>query len=99
MKYIVVKSFVDLKDKNHRYEAGEEYPRLGLKVSSARLDELSTSKNKRGIALIKAIVEEEVVPEAPEMPVEDEVKKDVVVTAKPTKKASTPKRGRKKNAE
>jgi hypothetical protein len=53
--YKVVKLFTDLQDNNYRYEVGDEYPRLGLKPSIARIAELSGSNNKQGIPLIEEI--------------------------------------------
>lgn len=86
MKYVVVKTFTDMQDNNYRYEVGAEYPRLGLEVSKARLDELASNKNRRGIALIEPVAEEV-------------VEEKNVTEEKPVEKATTPKRGRKKNAE
>lgn len=91
MKYVVVKTFTDMQDNNYRYEVGAEYPRIGLEVSKARLDELASNKNRRGIALIEEVAEEEVAEEA--------VMEKDVTEDEPVKKASTPRRGRKKNAE
>jgi hypothetical protein len=53
--YKVVKLFTDLQDNNYRYEVGDEYPRLGLKPSIARIAELSGSNNKQGKPLIEEI--------------------------------------------
>jgi hypothetical protein len=53
--YKVVKLFTDLQDNNYRYEVGDEYPRLGLKPSIARIAELSGSNNKQGRPLIEEI--------------------------------------------
>lgn len=55
MMYVAAVKFADLQDHNHIYEAGEEYPRLGLDVSEARLAELSGSKNAMGYPLIKQV--------------------------------------------
>ena len=55
MAYKVLKTFVDLQDNNYKYEAGDEYPRLGLEVSLSRIEELSTSKNRRNMPLIEEI--------------------------------------------
>ena len=57
--YKVVVMFTDLKDGNHQYEVGDIYPREGYKPSLVRINELSTKENKRGIALIEEVVEEE----------------------------------------
>ena len=51
--YKVIKLFVDLKDNYHVCKPGDAFPRAGLKVTDARLAELSGSKNKQGEPLIK----------------------------------------------
>ncbi|MBO5789538.1 MAG: hypothetical protein J6V82_04540 [Clostridia bacterium] len=53
--YKVVKHFADLQDNNHVYNPGDVFPRAGLKVTDARLAELSGSKNKQGEPLIKEV--------------------------------------------
>lgn len=53
--YKTVVMFTDLQDNNYRYEVGDEYPRLGLKPSLARIKELSTPANRRGVALIEEV--------------------------------------------
>jgi len=50
MEYIVIKAFTD-KDDKHHYAVGERYPYRGF-AKKERLEELSSDKNKRGIALI-----------------------------------------------
>ncbi len=72
-KYRVIKSFTDLQDNNYKYGVGDEYPRSDLTVSKKRLEELSTSKNRRGIPVLEVIdepevetAEEEITPEVPE---------------------------------
>lgn len=50
--YKVIKLFTDLQDNGHKYEVGEEYPRLGLKPSLARIAELSGSDNRQKTPLI-----------------------------------------------
>ena len=52
--YKVLVGFVDLKDNNHVYRAGDVFPRTGYKPSAARIAELSGTKNKRKVALIAA---------------------------------------------
>ena len=49
--------FTDLQDNNYKYEVGDEYPRLGLKPSLARIKELSGSDNLRGRAVIEEVEE------------------------------------------
>lgn len=56
----VVKLFTDLQDDNYKYEVGDEYPRLGLKPSLARIKELSGSDNRQGTPLIEEV--EDIVP-------------------------------------
>ncbi len=53
MEYVVTHSFTDKETKEH-YAVGEKYPHSGS-VSDARIEELSTDKNKRGIALIEKV--------------------------------------------
>lgn len=50
--YKVIKLFTDLQDNGHKYEVGDEYPRLGLKPSLARIAELSGSENRQKTPLI-----------------------------------------------
>ena len=57
MKYKVIHAFADLKDRNHKYETGDQFPRPGFKVSEERLAELMSNKNKIGVPLIKEIPE------------------------------------------
>lgn len=77
----VVKLFTDLQDDNFKYEVGDEYPRLGLKPSLARIEELKGSDNKQGTPLIVEIEEIPLVE-----PSEEEKPKR---TRKSTKKASS----------
>ena len=53
MGYKVIYRFKDLQDLNHVYEVGDEYPRLGASPNQARIEELTSSKNKIGRPLIK----------------------------------------------
>lgn len=57
MSYKVIHYFTDLQDFNHPYKVGDTFPRLGLKVSDKRLDELASNKNKQGKPLIKKVDE------------------------------------------
>ena len=50
--------FTDLKDDNHEYFPGDEYPREGFEVTGERLEELSSDKNRRGCPLIEKVAEE-----------------------------------------
>lgn len=53
--YKAIEMFTDLQDNNFKYEVGDEYPRLGLKPSLARIKELSGSDNLRGRAVIEEV--------------------------------------------
>lgn len=53
--YKVLKYFTDLQDNRHPYHEGDTFPRDGLNVSEARLEELSGSNNKQGRPLIEKI--------------------------------------------
>ena len=50
--YKVVCFFTDLQDNNHPYNVGDTFPREGVKVSEARLKELSSDSNRQGFPLI-----------------------------------------------
>lgn len=53
MSYKVIHRFTDLQDFNHLYNVGDVFPRVGMKVSQSRIDELASSKNKLKTPLIK----------------------------------------------
>ena len=53
--YRATVAFNDLQDNNRSYEAGEKYPRPGIKPTRARLTELSTNKNRMGFPLIEQV--------------------------------------------
>lgn len=50
--YKVIVRFKDLKDNGHVYNVGDTYPRKGKRASKARIAELASVENKRGVALI-----------------------------------------------
>ena len=88
-KYTVIEKFTDLQDNNHKYYAGDLYPRDGLEVSEDRIKELSTDQNRRGFPLISAIIEsrvepvvEESVPVEAEPKVEEQVSKEAAPVPK-----------------
>ena len=54
-KYEVISFFTDLRDYDHPYNVGDEFPRHGVTVSEERLAELSSNKNKQHRPLIKAV--------------------------------------------
>ena len=56
--YRVIYAFNDLNDNSRSYRVGEEFPRPGLRVTKARLKELSTDENKAGIQLIEYVPDE-----------------------------------------
>lgn len=56
--YEVIKSFIDLKDKDHEYNVGDEYPRKGYEPAKKRIEELAGENNKQGVPLIKKVEEE-----------------------------------------
>ena len=53
--YTTIRYFTDLQDNNHAYNEGDVFPRVGMEVSQARLNELSGSNNKQGRPLIKFV--------------------------------------------
>ena len=57
--YKVIEDFADLQDHEYIYHAGDEFPRFGVSVSEERVQELSTSRNRIGRALMGEPVEEE----------------------------------------
>ncbi len=56
--YRALEMFTDLQDNNFKYEAGDEYPRLGLKPSLARIKELSSAENRRRRPVIEEVDDE-----------------------------------------
>lgn len=58
--YKVIKLFRDLQDNNHVYHVGDSFPHDGIGVSSDRLKELSTDKNRRHEPLIEWVEDEPV---------------------------------------
>ena len=53
MSYKVIHRFTDLQDFNHLYNVGDLFPRIGMKVSQSRIDELASCKNKLKTPLIE----------------------------------------------
>ena len=49
--YRVKVFFTDLQDNDYAYHAGDAFPRDGMTASVDRIKELSSTQNKRGIAL------------------------------------------------
>ena len=72
-KYVVISYFTDLRDYDHAYNVGDEFPRQGVTVSEERLAELSSGRNRQRRPLIKAIEESgDQKPKEPETPVQDD---------------------------
>ena len=81
MSYKVIHYFTDLQDFNHPYRVGDSFPRLGMKVSDARLKELSTKANKQGKPLIELVTEPKlkiVVEQTKQEPQESEYTKTMI---------------------
>lgn len=55
MTYRVINYFTDMQDGNYAYYEGDTFPREGVTVTADRIKELSTSANRRGIALIEEV--------------------------------------------
>lgn len=53
--YKCISLFTDLTDNNYLYKVGDTYPREGLTPDAARIFELSTDANQRGIPLIEEV--------------------------------------------
>lgn len=74
--YKAIADFKDLKDDGYVYRAGDVYPRAGYDPTEKRLNDLLSSNNKRGRAVIIAIEDKKPVSEKipaetePETPVE-----------------------------
>lgn len=57
MLYKVIVAFSDLEDNGHLYHIGDDYPRVGIKPKSERVEFLRTNKNLLGRPVIKAVKE------------------------------------------
>lgn len=55
--YEVIKAFRDSKNNEHFYEVGDTYPVSGYKPTKARIEELTTGKNRFGVAFLKEMAE------------------------------------------
>ena len=98
--YKVLEHFKDIQDSYHEYNPGDLFPRKGLNVEPARIEELSSNKNRKGRPMIELIKDEkpvkaEIMPEPTKepKPVKVEEPKEV---KKPAEEPVKPKRGRKK---
>ena len=56
--YKVLVDFVDLKDNNYKYSAGDKFPRTGYEPDKKRVAELLSNKNKRGMVIITEVKSE-----------------------------------------
>jgi hypothetical protein len=56
--YKAITHFTDLQDNNHKYQAGDIFPRDGYNPSKSRVAELLSNKNKQGKPVITEVVEE-----------------------------------------
>lgn len=56
MLYKVITRFKDADDDNYLYEVGDLYPREGYYPTDKRIDELSTTNNRRNVVGIKPIM-------------------------------------------
>lgn len=56
-KYITVEYFIDTEDERTEYPIGALYPREGYTPSDERVRSFLTGENKKGVALIKPIIE------------------------------------------
>lgn len=92
MSYKVIHYFTDLQDFNHPYKVGDTFPRLGLKVSNERLEELASDKNKQGKPLIEKVEEvkeKNFLDEFAETVVEDRNAKKIIYTKTEINRMST----------
>lgn len=55
MQYVVTRYFTDAQDNEYAYHEGDIYPREGLTVSEARINDLMSGNNFQRIALIKKV--------------------------------------------
>lgn len=85
--YKVIKEFMDLKDGNHIYKAGDIYPRDGSEPTEERIAELASGKNRQKQSLIGKVEEPEPQKEAEEPAAEAKTAKSKKATATKGKKA------------
>lgn len=76
MKYRAVIDFVDMQDNNHVYKIGDEFPRLGMEVTDARIDELIGSNNKLKRSVIEAYLDDNLV-QSTNIPNENNEEKEI----------------------
>ena len=90
--YKALIDFVDLLD-NHKYHAGDTFPRMGYDPGAERIAQLAGTNNRRGVPVIA-----EVPKKAAVKPVEEPVEKRVEIPEEPVEDKPVKRRGRKKNA-
>lgn len=90
--YKTVIEFADLQDHEHIYRVGDEFPRRGFSVSKERIHELASSANRRNVALIEEVPDEQPEPVEAEEKVESETVSEIEQEPEP----EVHKRGRKK---
>lgn len=91
----VIIAFADLQDDGHIYNVGDEYPRAGVTVSEERLEELTSDRNRRGVALI---ADEEAKEGPSEATGDTEEPETGVNPPKITEAKGRPRKGQKKDA-
>lgn len=55
--YKVIQYFKDMHDNRYAYNVGDTFPRDGVTVTNARIEELAGSNNKRGCPVIVFVEE------------------------------------------
>ena len=78
MSYRVIQQFYDLQDDCREYLPGDMFPREGFHPDEKRIEELASSNNRRGFAVIEQIKEDE---QKPDKPVQKVTRKRVVKNA------------------
>ena len=63
--YEVIYKFADLQDRNHVYNVGDKYPRIGYSPTEKRVSELASKNNKVGKVLIEKVSEKLIETEKP----------------------------------
>ena len=89
--YKTVIEFADLQDHEYIYRVGDEFPRHGFSVSKERIHELASSANRRNVALIEEVPDEQPDP----IETEEKVESETVSEVEP-EPVEMHKRGRKK---
>ena len=96
--YRVKVFFTDLQDNDYAYHAGDIFPRDGMTATVDRIKELSSTQNKRGIALIEEVRGAEETVQDATVSVLESVDEDVPEDAAPVEDEPR-KRGRKHKSE